>query len=313
MASQRYVLMICLLGFHMRLLIRSLVVVMVVLGAVPWLHAQMLPRHLVPSFLFPTRFLPKTLGVDSSLRIEYLLGNQILRSTGAVQEPVGLYRVDFSPRFPVLAGTVEVSPDALVSARFAGALSIMEPQVESSRQISAGEAASTWKASPDYRYWELAGLLHLATGGGYRFSMTAGYRQTTWEYRGELEGVDDSRLKDRFVSYTPFVGLQTAMLFPWWKARFEILGSPFMSKSSSLSLRRNALYVQQDVQSTRGGLVELQSEGTVNLYSGVWVGLYGRYHYQELYGKPSDGADIATEFVTREDYASVGLNVTIIY
>jgi hypothetical protein len=288
----------------MRLLSKSLVVcVLLAMGATSSLQAQAIHGNM---------------GIDSSLRLEYLVGSQVLRSTdGEIRQPNG-FLIRFNPTLALLAGSVEVSPFSVASGRFAGAVSIVEPDTSSTRQLPDFPAELDWKARPTYGYWELAGLWHLSSGGGYRFSLTGGYRQSTWDYVGVLQSGGGS-LKDKYVSHIPFIGLQTAMMFPWWKARFEVLGSPFMTQSSLVSMGANSNHVEQRVEANSGGLLEFQMEGTVSIYPNFWVGLYGRYHYQELYGHSSGGTyppaawNFADRFYTNESYASGGLNVNVVY
>ena len=126
-------------------------------------------------------------------------------------------------------------------------------------------------------------------------------------------------LKDKYVSYIPFLGLQTAMMFPWWKARFEVLGSPFMSENSLVSMSNDSTQVEQRIHSNSGGLVEFQLEGTVNFRSNFWFGLYGRYHYQEMYGNstgstnPPAAWNYADRFYTHQSYGTFGINLTAAY
>ena len=173
---------------------------------------------------------------------------------------------------------------------------------------------------PDFSSWEAAGLYHLWSGGGYRFSLTAGYRQDTWDYQGTpSNGTPDSPLHDSFSAHIPFIGLQTAMFFPSWKARFEVLGSPFMNVGVSNALQQGAFALQFDGNLYRGGLVELQMAGDVNLTPSVLVGLYGRYAYQELYGSLSGTGEAAGlgpspySVFLGQSFGTLGLDVTVIF
>jgi hypothetical protein len=115
---------------------------------------------------------------------------------------------------------------------------------------------------PDFSSWEAAGLYHLWSGGGYRFSFTAGYRQQTWDYQGSpSSGAQDSPLHDSFSSRIPFIGMQTAMFFPSWKARFEVL-PPFMNMSVSNAIQQG-VFLSIRGQPLPGGLIELQMVGTL--------------------------------------------------
>jgi len=109
------------------------------------------------------------------------------------------------------------------------------------------------------------------------------------------------------------------MFFPLWKARFEVLGSPFMNMGVSNAFTRGSINLQFDGNLSRGGLVELQMAGDVNLTANVFVGLYGRYFYQELYGSVTGtgpeaglGPNPYTAFVG-QSFGTVGLDVTVIF
>lgn len=282
-------------------------------------------------------FMPQRVAIDSSLRMEFLFGSQLLRSVDGDLGPVDVFKVEYNPRLPVLAGTVEISPFRLISGRLAGALSILETDMTSSRGVVFLQPPSTyvavtpisrWVTQPDYQSWEAALLYHLHKGGGYRFSLVAGYRQTVWHYHGELEQGGDSRLRDSFSSRIPFIGMQTGMFFPWWKARFEIIGSPFMRKSSVVSIQTQStaqaglgnVFSEQNVETDQGGLIEFRIEGTVNLTTNLWLGVMACYHYQELYGQSTGRSSVPpvnpanlNNYYTRESFASLGLNFNVIY
>jgi len=265
------------------------------------------------------QMVPQSLGLDSSLRLEYLFGNQLLRSVDRANDPVDQFRIEYNPRLPVLALAAELSPLPLFSGRFAGALSVLESNTSTNRPLSSTSAPSDWSVHPDYGSWELAGLFHLSSGGGYRFSVTAGYRTSEWQYTADSGRGSGYGVKDKFSSYIPFMGLQTAMFFPWWKARFEMIGSPFMTRRSTVSMWQNGTFLEQRVEADKGGLIELIAEGTVGVRPGIWAGLLMRYHYEELYGHSSGGTtqraalNNAKEFYSQESFVSLGLNLSIVY
>ncbi|MFH1113093.1 MAG: hypothetical protein V1792_04160 [Pseudomonadota bacterium] len=279
-----------------------------------------------PAFVQAQWFVPQRIEVDSSFRMEVLFGSQMLRSLDGDLGPVDVFKVQYNPRLPVLAGSVEVSPFQLISGRLAGSLSFLERDLSSTRGVVQSLThveiipVSRWVTRPDYQSWEAAALYHLHKGGGYRFSVLAGYRQSVWTYHGELEQGDGSRLRDTFSSDIPFIGMQTAMFFPWWKARFEVLGSPFMKNASTLSLQHGAVYSEQNVETDKGGLIEFRLEGTVSLNTNLWLGVFGCFHYQELSGR-STGRSIQplvtpanlNSYYTSESMASLGLNFNVVY
>jgi hypothetical protein len=179
---------------------------------------------------------------------------------------------------------------------------------------------SRWVTLPDYQSWETALLYHLHKGGGYRFSVLAGYRQSVWRYHGEIEQGGSSELRDTFASNIPFFGMQTSMCFPWWKARFEVIGSPFMKTSSTISMRQNNIYSEQNVETDTGGLIEFRVEGTVSLHTNLWLGVFACYHFQELTGESTGRSTQPlitpanlNRYYTTESMASLGLNFNVVY
>ena len=267
--------------------------------------------------------------MDSSFRAEFLFGHQEVRQLDArvpdtqpllAGQVLDRFSVNFDPRLPVLAGTVEITPFPVVSGRLAGSISVFEKSGVANRRVDPLLVRTDWDVKPEYSSWEAAGLYHLWHGGGYRFSVTAGYRREIWDYRGTpANGGPDSPLHDSFTASIPFIGMQTAMFFPWWKARFEVLGSPFMNMNVSDSIQKGGFALQFDGNLYRGGLVEVQMEGNANLTANVLVGLYSRYAYQELYGSLSGtgtttnvGLAPYTVFVN-QSMATVGLNVTVFF
>jgi len=295
--------------------------------------------------------------VDSSFRIEYLFGRQTLgrefldssyghtfyRSffggnwEGRDPDPIDRLRIDFGPSLPIFEGTVEVTPFRSVSGRVVGSMSVLETSGwftlvsgpaparifwldDPPPTISSAELANVIK--PTFRSWEAAGLYHLSNEGGYRYSIVAGYRQESWTYRVDGNQDDNSYLRDEFVSQSPFLGLQTAMFFPWWKARFEVLGSPFMTKKISHTARDQGYFQQLDGTWHKGGFIEFQTEGTVNVTPSTWLGLFVRYTYEELRGEvkgtraspfTSVHETIPYDFYTVKSMASFGFNFSYVF
>jgi hypothetical protein len=261
--------------------------------------------------------LPWNIQIDSSFRAEFLFGHQVLRQVEPNVSGVPRFRANYDPRLAILAGTIEITPFPAISGRLAGSTSVWERTGTHVRTIgSVGE----WDVKPNFNSWEAAALYHLWSGGGYRFSFTAGYRQQTWDFQGTASnGTADSPLHDSFSFHIPFIGLQTAMFFPSWKARFEMLGSPFMNVGVSNAVQQGTFAVQLDGNLFRGGLVEVQMVGDVNLSPNVLVGLYGKYAYQELYGSLSSteaaagpGPNPIPVFLG-QSFGTVGLDVTVIF
>lgn len=266
--------------------------------------------------------------VDSSFRTEILIGKQSLRFIQPSPNTTSFadFRTDFDPRVPLLAGTVEVSPFPSVSGRFAGYVSILERSGNYFRtrgQAPEGFniADGGWDLEPDVGSWELAGLYHLWNEGGYRFSVTAGYRREVWLYHGDAASPRNSggRLREELASQIPFLGLQTSMFFPWWKARFEVLGSPFMTKKVSSLIQRGVSFIEYQGTLNQGGLLEFQMDGNVSLTRYLWTGLHARYTYQELRGGEkatgisSNGEKATFDLSTWENIFVVGLDLGIVF
>jgi hypothetical protein len=267
---------------------------------------------------------PWPMGVDSSLRLELLVGSQSLRESSPTGDQLDRFRFLSNPSMPVLSGTVELSPMPWASGRLAGGLSILEPTRELSTSVGVASADGTWagrwNVRPHYAAWEAAGLFHLCNMGGYRFSAVAGYRGKTWKYYGE----DTSRSSERdaFTSNIPFLGLQTSMYFPLWKARFEVLGSPFMNTVVRNTLNASATNSSVfHLKTDRGGMIEFQMEGTMSLSPSILCGLSARLSYEELFG-PLDwtnsagnppGSQTGFDAHLVETLAFFGLNVSLLF
>ena len=295
------------------------------------------------------QMLPRNIAVDSSFRIEYLIGRQTLGrefldsnhghnfdpTLHRDPDPIDRLHIDFGPSLPILEGMVEVTPFRSVSGRLVGSLSVLESSgwftlvggpapadivLFVPTLLGSAELANVIK--PTFRSWEAAGLYHLSNEGGYRYSIVAGYRQESWTYRVDGNQDDNSYLRDEFVSQSPFLGLQTAMFFPWWKARFEVLGSPFMTKKISHTARDSGHYQQLDGTWNKGGFIEFQTEGTVNITPSTWLGLFVRYTYEELRGEakgtrrsPFTGVHetFPSDFFTLKSMASFGFNFSYVF
>jgi hypothetical protein len=257
--------------------------------------------------------LPYSGVLDSSFRIEFLFGTQSFSYAGATS-----IRGDFNIRVPLLAGTVELSPSPLISGRFAGAISIFERSGSMMRDPNYTGLRDfvRWQVEPDLSSWEFAGLYHLWTGGGYRYSIVAGYRRETWRHRGETVN-SEGRSRDEFDSQIPFLGLQTSMLFPWWKAKFEVLGSPFMTRTVSNSLREGAQVIDYTGALSQGGLLEFQMEGNIAVTQNIWCGLHARYLHQELRGDVSGTMNNAPTGVRvlsiADSIVTLGLDFTLLF
>jgi hypothetical protein len=278
---------------------------------------------IVVSMSLPARgqVLPWNIGVDSAFGLEYLFGRQDLRYNDPPLSPFRFFRAEWDPRVPVFTGMVELTPFPFASGRVAGALSVGKNSVPVYRATAVAPGPFKWNLRGDYTSWEAAGLCHLWNAGGYRFSITAGYRRELWVYDGEPAGLQspDSGLRNEFLSNIPFLGLQTAMHFPWWKARFEVQGSWFMQKKFSNRVRQDAAVEVYEGKGNTGGVIQLQMEGTAHLTPNVLFGLQARYSYTEFYGDAMVstsflGAESSGyEFYLGENFCAFGLNLTLLF
>jgi hypothetical protein len=215
--------------------------------------------------------------------------------------PGGL-RLNFNPRLPVVSASCEISPFSILSGRIGGAIGVFEKEVEQ---------------TPDFRSWEAAGLIHLAGGNGYRFSLVGGYKQDFWQYKEKsvLPATSNVKYHSEFQSAVPFCGLQTAMYHPWWKARCEILGSWFMDTKIKSNNRNNYPgnylgYLNE------GGIVEFRVEGTGRLMNNLRFGVFGKYSFQELLGPiagPGDNGRTNFDMRLNENMGSVGVNLNLVF
>jgi hypothetical protein len=260
----------------MRISFKTPVILFVLLVVASSLHAQDFPR----------------IAVDSSFRVEYLLGQQFNRyqdptnpayqATRFLVPAANELKIDLNPQFMVLSGMVELTPVPVASGRLAGCLSVWEKSIPTQRVVHpTGGDTYPWTTTPDFGSWEAAGLLNLWNAEGYRFSVTAGYRNEKWVWNGDPQRPQDGSLVDEFTSSIPFIGLQTSMVYPWWKARFELIGSPFMNRTVQTTQGRS---FTAHGSANRGGLVELQIEGSIGVSRSVYLGVNALYSFQEVYG-----------------------------
>jgi hypothetical protein len=258
--------------------------------------------------------------VDTAFRAGILFGRQMVRPTEPAAFPNSQFRTEISPRLPLVSGMFELSPIRLLSARAAGSSSFLETDMNLQQARGDALAASTWNVSPSFRSYEAALLLHLHSAGAYRFSVVGGYRQEDWAYPGAPGGTQPagSELRDEYSSGIPFVGLQTSMFFPWWKARFEILGSWFANKKlyTAINDGNNISYTGY---LNEGGLVDVQMDGSGQLTSLLRMGLFARYSYQGLNGLVSGPSQTAGAVASKyrmfmdESFAVLGLNFNVAF
>ncbi len=283
--------------------------------------------------------LPWNLALDSSFRTELLFGSQAIRDNAPPRDVERFYlNSDF--RVPVLAGMVEISPSIYVSGRLGGIISVLEQKGTVRRNTSIFDGVTIlndvpvtdlvqFEATPSFSSWEAAGLFHLWNEGGYRFSFVAGYRGEFWGLEGDgarllTQGANqpiylNSSVREDFSSRGAFLGLQTAVFFPWWKARFEVIGSPWITKTGSGSHKNtNSHPGEFQIKATGGSLLELQVEGTAYLRPYIFAGLHGRYTFREAVGDftriGNNGTiDGPLSLYTNDSFAFIGLDLTIAF
>lgn len=261
--------------------------------------------------------MPVNIGIDSSFRVEFLFGRNTILYKDALATGYSYWRMDHGPRAPLLSGVVEVSPFHRLSARVAGSI-IVVPGSWLFEYTSQDPETTYWSISPGFQHWEAAGLYHLWMGGGYRFSLVGGFRQEWWKFAG-----GPTLYKERLNSFRedldtriPFFGLQTAVFYPWWKARFELRGSPFMSKLIYAEIATGPRQVEYRGSAEDGGLIEFDLEATVMVTTNFRAGVHLRYSYQELHGETSrndGGTERFQDVFATESFGLIGLNLTLVF
>ncbi len=267
------------------------------------------------------QILPWSIGLDSSWRVGYVFGRQFVRFDKAdvSGDPAfGHIRSDFAPQLPILSGMCEFSPFGSTSLRLAGTTSVIAGDFPYEHTSEDPINPTEWNVKPDFKHWEAAVLYHLYNDGAYRFSAVAGYRQERWKYTGDPNSGQgpDSWLKNEFNSRIPFLALQTALFYPWWRARFEVMGSPFMSERILTRVRDSGQSADYEGTADSGGLIAFEMEGSAAVSSTMRVGAYARYGYQELYGeysRTSQGTELSDDMFVQQHFVTFALNVNIIF
>jgi hypothetical protein len=280
--------------------------------------------------------LPFGLVADGRVCMEYLFGRQTIRpyvtaeaaaiafaTLGEHHHHHQHYQFTLDPKFPVIDAELELSTWIPVSVRGVTMVSLAKPQVTSHRSIHSHQglvdSASSWDISGSFVAWEVAGLYHLWSGGGYRFSFLAGFRNEEWFNSGSLktDTIPGSFLQERFTTQMPFLGLQTSMGMPWWSARFEFIASPFMLKKADGTWRESTLYAIYEGKAGQGGGVKFRTSGAVRIWPRVSIGLDSQVSYQGLKGEiqTSDNQHVQAGQIQKfdldlsETYVSVGATI----
>lgn len=197
------------------------------------------------------------------------------------------YKTSYSPSQPVFGGNIEITPIPFFSCRAGGSVSLSRNRTIYGREL--GARSLPWDVVSDLKTWEVAGLLNLWRGRGYRFSLVGGYKEEFWDYSGDplSDFETPGGMNDEFNNHTPFMGLQTALFFPLWKARFELIGSPFMLQKVNNNVWQGAEFVDYRAELDQGGLIEIDMEGSTMLLANLRLGMYFNYSYLELEGMAS--------------------------
>lgn len=269
------------------------------------------------------QFLPENMITDASFRIEYLLGRQSVgkaddsiplwgnftyagSTTGRpLPNPVQSLNISFITSQLVLDGLLEMTPVPEFSGRLRANVSVAGAQ----KEITLGNGPTktgvtgpdangnsydpplplfgsfSADVSPSFWSWEAAGQYNLSYEGGYRFALVGGYRYEYQSYLSSSGSGQPGYFGSYFRSSIPFIGLQTAMVSPTWKARCEVLGSAFMKKNLSVGARDLTHFLNVDGSMTSGGFIELQVEGNVPVTPNAWLGVYSQFSYEGLKGE----------------------------
>lgn len=271
------------------------------------------------------QFMPENMITDASFRVEYLLGRQsvgkaddsiplwgtvydynpIYNVPKAIQmpfpNPIQTLSIDFITSQLVLDGMVEITPVPAFSGRLRANASVASSKKEitvANGPTRTGDndyyqandhvplfGSFSADVSPSFWSWEAAGQYNLSYEGGYRFAVVGGYRYEYQSYLSSSGSGQPGYLGSYFRSSIPFIGLQTAMVSPTWKARCEVLGSAFMKKNLSVGARDLTHFLNVDGSMTSGGFIELQVEGNVPVTPNAWLGVYSQFSYEGLKGE----------------------------
>lgn len=286
------------------------------------LHKILVALILLSIFNTPpakAQFLTENMITDSSFRVEYLLGRQSLGKydqnifiwrpytnpypppptlIAAYPNPIESFNINLMTSQLVLDGMVEITPVPAFSGRLRANVSVSGGEQDIT--LASGPSWSgarvpvtnvpifnplSASVNPSYWSWEAACQYNLSYEGGYRFALVGGYRYESQSYHSANDSSQNWHLWADFSSQIPFLGLQTTMVSPTWKARCELLGSAFMKKNVSQSARDNVTFMKLDGSLTNGGFLELQVEGNVPITPNAWVGVYTQGTYEGLKGE----------------------------
>ncbi len=243
---------------------------------------------LAPSLSAFCQTLPTNWGIEWSVRPEYLFGTQGIREAVAPNPWNGWpdrLRVDYHPGLWVISGFSEVSPLPRVYARVSGTTSISSSPHDQARfmftPLQGPSLGGVWPVSSHFTSWEVAGGYYFAYDGLYRLSLAAGYRQQWWKHAG---ATGNNQLQDTLTSSIPFLLFGAEMYLPGWSSRFELLGSPFMSKGVSCTAVQGASYSHYLGKFAGCGRVEVRVTGMGSLTQSLLWGVTAKYVFEGLSG-----------------------------
>ena len=235
------------------------------------------------------QFLPWNIPVNSSFRVGYLYGSQVVSSA---VDPVHDVQLDISFGFPILSGALEFSPINPLSVRLIGDVSVYGQQNIiygpwwTAPPVPTAPPGLYSNARPGFVGVEAAALFDVWRPAGHRFGVVGGWRREYWWYNDE--GTNDVTAavysRDNVTSNVPFVGLCAEMAYPGWRSTFEFLTSRFIYKTINGSVSQLLNYGEYHCAAQDGVLLEARVHGMTNITDNLLLGLYGRYAYQNVSG-----------------------------
>lgn len=258
--------------------------------------------------------LPLSVRVESEVQMGLLFGRQHIR----LSDPTAALNLRLDPELFLVGGVLDLSQGGAWTARLAGSLSIFERgHGLSETPLSGGSSQSRsgplWDLSPSFKSWEAAGQYHFLMWRGYRYSLLAGYRQILTRYSGQPKSDSSlspaATLQANHAFDIPHMGIATTFSGPSWRGRVELIGSPFVSASGSVSHGEPPSRPVRSYRGTFSGLeYSLKIDGAMNLGPDIMAGIYGAYHRLDLEGHASEDASPEFRSSAEADFGIIGLS-----